>query len=274
MLWDEQDRQRHLRLLQAAGMAQANDEPLDVPELARELDVSEAGVRMDISQLYAMGLMLDGLEDGLPPILLTAGRQFLAGGGEVNGHVLSFLAHVIDDLHAREALLAAGTSVVDGFRTALLGGEAVVHARQLVPPAFAGAVDDRLALNLFAASVALVARLSDGAAAACVAEEIIAVGLIGEARLWLEMQREDGSLDEAAEDAASDELRGLFDLFEDDDVLQMFDMAEPADAAVARHDRINQQLGVADQRVERWFDAFGGAAPTGYLGERPPHRDE
>jgi hypothetical protein len=45
----------------------------------------------------------------------------------------------------------------------------------------------------------------------------------------------------------------------------MFEMAEPADAALAGHDPINQQLGVADQRVESWFRAFDGTAPTGYL---------
>jgi hypothetical protein len=39
-----------------------------------------------------------------------------------------------------------------------------------------------------------------------------------------------------------------FELFEDDDVLNMFDMTEPADAALAGHDPINHQLGVADQR--------------------------
>jgi hypothetical protein len=62
---------------------------------------------------------------------------------------------------------------------------------------------------------------------------------------------------------------GLFELFEDDDVLDLFDMAEPADAAMAGHDPINRQLGVVDQRLEAWFDPFGSAAPTGYLRERP-----
>ena len=45
-------------------------------------------------------------------------------------------------------------------------------------------------------------------------------------------------------------------------------MAEPADAALAGNDAINQQLGVADQRVESWFLAFGGTSPTGYLRAR------
>lgn len=42
-------------------------------------------------------------------------------------------------------------------------------------------------------------------------------------------------------------------------------MEEPADAALAEHDPVNQQLGVADQRVESWFRPFGGTLPTGYL---------
>jgi hypothetical protein len=181
---------------------------------------------------------------------------------------VAFLPHIIDDLNAREALLTAGTILVDEFRAAVLSGEAVGHARELVPPAFAGAVDRRLALNLFAASVALMARLSDGAPAGCVGEEIISVGLMEEAQLWLEMRAEEGALGEDEEHAARNELRSLFELFDDDDVLNMFEMVEPADAALARNDPVNQQMGVADQRVESWFNPFGGTSATGYLDER------
>jgi hypothetical protein len=273
-MWDEVDRQRQMRVLEAAGMAQASEELLDVAELARELDTSEPVIRMDIGHLHALGLVLDGLEEGLPPILPRAGRQFLARDGDADHDVLGFLPRVIDDLNAREALLVAGTLVVDEFRVALLRGAAVEHAQQLVPPAFITAVDDRLALDLFAAAVALMARLSDGASAGCVAEEIMSVGLMEEARAWLEMRREEGELDEAEEHAASDELRGLFELFEDDDVLNMFEMAEPADAALAGHDPISQQLGVADQRVQSWFRAFGGTAPTGYLRDQTGALDD
>jgi hypothetical protein len=267
-MWDDVDRQRHVRVLEGAGMAQASKEMLDVAELARDLDTSEPVVEMDIGQLHALGLVLDGLEEGRPPMLLNAGRQFLARRGDVDHDVLGFLPRVIDDLSAREALLVAGTLLVDEFRVALLRGDSVEHAQQLVPPAFTAAVDERLALDLFAATVALMARLSDGAPAGCVAEEIISVGVMEEARAWLEMRREEGELDEAEERAASEELRGLFELFEDDDVLNMFEMTEPADAALAGHDPINQQLGVADQRVESWFYAFGGTSPTGYLRDR------
>src|SRR4051794_20881784 len=35
-------------------------------------------------------------------------------------------------------------------------------------------------------------------------------------------------------------------------------MREPADAAVARESPVNQMMGKADMRVERWFDVFYG----------------
>jgi hypothetical protein len=96
----------------------------------------------------------------------------------------------------------------------------------------------------------------------------VSVGLIEEARVWLALQHEEGDLDKDAERAASEELGGLFELFQDDDVLNMFDMVEPADAALAGDNPVNQQLGVVDQRVESWFDAFGWASPTGHLRDR------
>jgi hypothetical protein len=48
--------------------------------------------------------ILDDLEEGLPPILLSAGRQFLAGRPQARPEILRFLPRVIDDLNAREAL--------------------------------------------------------------------------------------------------------------------------------------------------------------------------
>ena len=38
-MWEEDDRRRRLRLLEAAGMAQASQTVLDVAGIARELDV-------------------------------------------------------------------------------------------------------------------------------------------------------------------------------------------------------------------------------------------
>jgi hypothetical protein len=134
-----------------------------------------------------------------------------------------------------------------------------------VPPAFVGAVDDRLALRLLDAGVALMARLSCGDAAGCVAEEVMAVALMNEAAVRLEMRKDEGEIDQEQMRAATAELRGLFELFEDDDVLNLFDMAEPSDAALAGHAPINQQMGVVDQRIESWFKPFGGITPTGHL---------
>jgi hypothetical protein len=130
-------------------------------------------------------------------------------------------------------------------------------------------VDEQLALNLLAAAVALMARLSCGDAAGCLAEEIIAVALLNEAEVWLEMQVDKGELEREDAQAAAGRLHGIFELFEDDDVLDLFRMEEPADAAVAGHSWINQQAGVVDQRVEAWFQPFGGVTATGYLDERP-----
>jgi hypothetical protein len=57
------------------------------------------------------------------------------------------------------------------------------------------------------------------------------------ARSNLEASHEKQDLTEGEMESASAELKGLFELFEDDDVLDLFEMDEPTDAAVARHDR-------------------------------------
>lgn len=123
-----------------------------------------------------------------------------------------------------------------------------------------------MALNLFAAAVALIVRLSEGSPAR-LAEEIIAVNLIEEAGGRLESLETEAQLAHADVSSAAGELRGLFELFQDDDVRDMFDMHEPADAALAGHDPIKRQMGVVDQRVESSFRPFGWTIPTGYLGD-------
>jgi hypothetical protein len=261
-------------VLQAVGVAGAADEVLELATLGSELNLSEDAARERLHVLEACGLIFAGLEDGLPPILRNAGRQYLALQGSVDRSVLQFLAQVIDDLHARRALPEAGTIVVDEFRAAILEGRAVAHGRGLVPEAFAPAVTDRIGIDLFAASIALMARLSDNEPAGCVAEEIVAVTLLDEARTWLLMQADRLVLTAEEARAAAEELRGLFELFQDDDVLGLFDMREPADAAVAGQSLSNIQLGVVDQRIEAWFRPFGGTIPTGYLSEPPETAEE
>jgi hypothetical protein len=254
-------------ILHAIAMAEASDEPLDITSTAADLEITESVLRQQVEQIEDLGLALSGLQEGLRPILLNAGRQYLALAGEVEVAVLSFLPSVIDDLHARRALLHAGTVLVDEFRAALLTRGGVDYARKIVPPAFVPAVDERLALDLFAAAVALTARLSAGRPAGCVAEEILAVALLQAAHAWLEMQHQRHELDHATMATAAAELRGLFELFQDDDVLDMFDMREPSDAAASRFTSRAQQMGIADQTVEHWFDPFGWTVPTGYLRE-------
>lgn len=246
-------------------MAQADDGRLDPSGLAKEFGHPLGLIELRLEHLEARGLILSGLGEGLAPILLDAGRQHLTRGGNVAPEVLSFLPRVIDDLDARGALLVAGTIMVDEFRAALVNGRAVEHARELVPDAFVTAVDERLAVDLFAAAVALMARLSAGDPAGSVAEEVVAIELLSQAEVWLELRRDEGDLDETQFRGSVSELTGLFELFQDDDVLGMFEMAEPADAALANHDPINEQMGVVDQRLEAWFDPFGWTAPTGYL---------
>lgn len=255
-------------VLQTLAMAQASDEPFDVASTAAELELSETDIRQRLEEIEHHGLALSGQEEGLHPILLNAGRQYLALAGAIDDAVLSFLPSVIDDLHARRALLRGGVVLVDEFRAALLSAGGVAYAQEIVPPAFAPAVDERLALNLFAASIALTTRLSDGQPAGCVAEEILAVALLQEAHAWLEMELDTEELDRTTMDAAAAELRGLFELFQDDDVLDMFEMREPADAAASRFSPRALQMGIADQTVEHWFDPFGWTTPTGYLAEK------
>jgi hypothetical protein len=103
-----------------------------------------------------------------------------------------------------------------------------------------------------------MARLSDNEPAGCVAEEVVAVVVMEEARGLLQLSADRGDLTPDVCRAATDELRGLFEVFQDDDVLGMFDMREPADAAVAGRSSINVQLGVVDQRIEAWFQPFDG----------------
>jgi hypothetical protein len=140
-------------LLQAVGMSDASSEPLDLRTVAHDLGRSAQVVEQEYELLDATGLTLPPPETALPPRLLRAGRQYLASDGNVSAAVLGFLPHTIDNLVARQALLDAGTILVDEFHAALLNGDGVGHARELVPPAFADAVTDSVALDLFAAAV-------------------------------------------------------------------------------------------------------------------------
>lgn len=158
--------------------------------------------------------------------------------------------------------------MVDDFSWALLNDKGVEHARCVVPPAFDAAVDDKLALRLFAATVALTTRLAETAPAGCVAEEIIAVSVLAAAHSHLDGRHENGDLSDDQLEHAVHQLSGVFELFQDEDVLNLFDMEEPADAALAGHSDLNARLAVVDQRLDAWFRPFAWALPTGYLDPR------
>src|SRR5450755_2880565 len=111
-----------MALLQAAAVAQAADEPFDLAALAEHLHTSEPSLRGEVEELDRAGLLLSGVGEAQPPLLLSAGRQYLASGGDISSEVLDFLPRVIDDLHAREALLHGGVVLVDEFRDQLLHG--------------------------------------------------------------------------------------------------------------------------------------------------------
>jgi hypothetical protein len=249
-------------LLRAVEAAEGAGEELDPHAFAAERGVAPGRLECVLSEANAYGL---AVIDGGPPVLLRAGRQYAAADGQVGPDVLAFLPDVIDDLHARRAMIDASVLLLDDFRAAVRDGHAMDHAATLVPPAFVVAVDGALAVDLYSAAVALMVRLGDGLSAGCVAEEIIGVRLLEEAAGILGLRSDAGELPapEAAE--AVDALEGLFEVFEDDDVLALFAMTDPADAAVAGHSDAADELGIADQRVEAWFTAFGGVAPVGYL---------
>jgi hypothetical protein len=268
MIWDFD---RLSPVLNAIGMAAAEERPLDVDRLARELDERPGGMQMLLDYLddgTGLAELAPADEPELCPLLTRAGSQYLACKGEVPEEVLRFLPGIIDDLNARQAMINAGTVLIDEFRHQIAQGHGARHAADLVPDAFSSAVNEFLAVNLFAAAVALLARLSCGRPAGCLAEEVMAVALLEQATVWLEMEADKGELEPEEADAAQEALRGIFELFEDDDVLALYEMEEPADAAVAGHSWINRQAGVVDQRLEAWFRPFGGVPGTGHLDER------
>jgi hypothetical protein len=256
-------------VLRAVAMSAAAAEALDPLGIATELGRDPDAVVEDLRWLDSAGLVhLGDEEQGHVPLLLDAGHQYLAARGHVGDDVLFYLPSVIDDLHARAALASAASQLTEEFREAVIDGEATSVAYRLVPAAFAGTLDESLAINLFAATVALTSRLGLQEAAGCLAEEIVAVELLSIARSELDAQLGSGLLGADEAEHARDELRGLFELFEDDDVLDLFDMFEPADAALAGHDPVSQQMGKVDQRLEAWFRPFGGVNASGYYRPR------
>lgn len=109
-----------------------------------------------------------------------------------------------------------------------------------------------------------LAQPGDPLAPGCIAEE-----------LALELIRQEAVSVLELVDAPSGSIsatKGVYEICEDDDVLDLFEMQEPADAALALTDPINIMMGKADMRVEEWFKPFYGGnqgfAPHPYYNER------
>lgn len=231
------ERLQLVAVLEQLADAEATSQPPALSDLARAVGTDEGRFGALLEQLDALGLAYWSPEGIEHPVVLRAGLQFIERDGRVEPAVLRFLPAVIDDLTAREALLNSGRFLVDQFRDAVLAGAAVQHARTLVPEAFSRAITHAIALDLYAAAVALIARLSSGQPAGCLAEEIMAVELIAEATDWIEDAAASGRIDEDTTEQATDALRSLFELFEDDEVLDLLAMREPSDGGAHRPQR-------------------------------------
>jgi hypothetical protein len=66
-----------------------------------------------------------------------------------------------------------------------------------------------------------------------------------------------------APESSIDATRGVFEVCQDSDILDLFDMQEPADAAVSLTDPVNTHLGKVDMRPEEWFKPFYGGVREG-----------
>lgn len=168
-----------------------------------------------------------------------------------------FLVDWVPDPHARRVLLDNGLILVDSFREAIRDGRAVEHARSVVPAGYREGVDESVAVRLYAAAAALMARLSCSVAAACTAEEMLAAHLVLQSSGDLEHMPEWEHLSDSERRQAVRALDGVFDLFQDDEALGLFG------AIAAEH--TTPEEAVAE--VQTWFHPFNGVHVTGHLHE-------
>lgn len=261
--------QTALAVVKAAQVPAGPRAPRSLEECAVNAGLSGAESVVGVQCARAFGLAIeDDFGDG-PVMVTAAGRQLIERGGEADASTLVFLAEWVDDLYAREALVVSADELVSHMHAAMVIGEAEDFFRDFVPPAFSLAVDADLSVRMFEAATGLVARLGAGRAAGCLAEEIVAVRLIESAEDWLAVWTDEERITEQEAKVASAAFGGIFELFEDADVLKLFEMVEPGDAALLASSPEAEYMAYADTRVERWFDAFGGQLPLGHLRERP-----
>jgi hypothetical protein len=250
------------------------DQVLDVASLVDRYP--DQPVEEALRRLESYGLYSDGTDGGLPPLVFPAGRQFIEREAEVERELLVFLPHYISDLNTREALICGGQILIDEFAAAIAADGGVDYAQQLVPLSYEPGIDKRMALRLYAAASALLARLSTEEPAGCLAEEVIALSLISEAHAWLEMQGDLGELDEDEVVLGRAATEDLFELFQDDDVRFLFGSEQGLDAegrkeldlgavpAVIEQDG-GAAVASAKKAINEWFEPLWGGPGTGHL---------
>ena len=168
-----------------------------------------------------------------------------------------FLSEWVDDPHARRILLDNGLMLVDNFRDGILDDRAIDYARHVVPAVFEPAIDAAVAVRLYAAAAALMARLSCGYAAACIAEEMLGAHLVIQSSGDLEHAEEWAHLTAAERERAVRALDGIFELFQDDEALSLY--------GAATTEYTTPEEAVAE--VQTWFQPFNGVHVTGHLDE-------
>ncbi len=180
----------------------------------------------------------------------------------------------IDDPIAQGAMKRGAVSVLDSLEEAM---EELKRAEPdledfgplgLFPRAIRAALTPLVVEKMRAAAIVVgwkLAQPEEAMPPGCLGEELALEMVRRVAIDWLEMAE--------APQASIEATRGVYEVCEDDDVLDLFSMEEPSDAALARFNPINIQAGKADMRVAHWFDPFYGGgqgfAPHPLYGEQP-----
>lgn len=254
-------------ILRAAREAEATYRPLDPDELSADWDIAESAVTERIDLLSEWGLLSPG-DERTPAQLRYSGQQYLEDGHSILDHdadVLWFMPTVVDDLIARRALLEAGTTLLDGFRAAILSGHGAERARGMLPTVFAPDITARVVLDLYASGVALMARLSAETPPGSVGEELLAYALVREAKRTIADRVHNRDISANAAAHATQALRALPDFFAPkDEPVNLFDVDEVC--AIAPD-------APAEERLKAWFRPFESTVRTGYLRSRHPLDD-
>lgn len=228
---------RVLLAVAATGPAGEALTPEALDRLAGECGTTPFEMRAVSAYAQGAGLLRMSAR-GAPWRLTRAGCQFLGRGGGVDHSLLAFLPQTIDDLNARSALMRGGAALIGQFRLALLDGRVRHHAAKLVPSAFRGVIDEPVALDLFAAAIALTARLEAEQPPACMAEQMLVAHLVAHAEADLDDAVGNGTLSREDATAARAEFRSLA--------------------------RLIPSRGRPQASMEEWFSPFPGAPAAAY----------